>query len=513
MTRSGDSSAYDAARSFLYERVDYERAHMPDRGRGLSLVRMRELLSRLGDPQDALRIVHVAGTKGKGSTAAMMASVLREAGLRTGLYTSPHLERVEERIAIDGASCSAADFAALVERVRDSVEQLDRAAQQRGESGPTFFEITTAMMFVHFAQREVDAAVLEVGLGGRLDSTNVCRPLVSVITSISFDHMRQLGNTLAEIASEKAGIIKPGVPVVSGVIDAEPRHVIAAAARDRGSRLFAIGEAFEFEYLGPAEEALILSSRLAYREDVDGERFSLADVTIGLPGSHQAQNGAVALATLRRLEKIGWCIPEPAVRRGLARVHCPARVELLAERPAIVLDVAHNVASVEALLQVLDERFGERPRVLIFGVSRDKEVEGMLRRLVPRFETIILTPFVENPRSMSPEELAAIVDRLPRAEVSAEANGQSAAARTSSNRPILCQNPQQAWDLARRLLTAEHMVCVTGSFFLAAEMRPILLSFLGSQHLALGSGHETIETTRSAETVASLAPRQPSRTG
>ena len=495
MSPSANSSNHDAALAFLYERVDYERAHMPDRGRGLTLARMRELLSRLGDPQDALRIIHVAGTKGKGSTASMIASVLQAAGMRTGLYTSPHLECVEERIAIDGARCSESEFATLVEHVRAAVEQLDRAAQQHGEAGPTFFEITTAMMFVHFAQRGVDAAVLEVGLGGRLDSTNVCRPLVSVITSISFDHMRQLGNTLAEIASEKAGIIKFGVPVVSGVLDDEPRRVIEAVAREHGSRLFAMGETFEFEYLGPVapppESPPALCSRFAYHECVDGERFSLADVLVGLPGAHQAHNGAVALATLRRLEKIGWHIPEPALRRGLASAHCPARVELLAERPAIVLDVAHNVASVEALLRVLDERFGGRPRVLIFGVSRDKDVEGMLRRLVPRFETILLTPFVENPRSMPPEELAAIIERLPRVE------GAPAA------RPIICQNPRQAWDAARRQMTSEHLVCVTGSFFLAAEMRPILLACLGAQHLALGSGHETIETTRSAGTVVS----------
>ena len=236
-----------AALRFLMDRIDYERTlSMPCSEEAFKLDRMRELLRRLGDPQNRMPIVHVAGTKGKGSTAAMMAAVLSAAGYRTGLFTSPHLDRVEERIVIDGQPCSAEELAALVELVRPAVEALDRETEvEKGTGpicrndpegaahklelspcpplGPTYFEIITAAALCHFARRRVDAAVLEVGLGGRLDSTNVCTPAVSIITSISFDHVKQLGDTLAAIAAEKAGIIKPGVPVVSGVTADEPR--------------------------------------------------------------------------------------------------------------------------------------------------------------------------------------------------------------------------------------------------------------------------------------------------
>ena len=199
----------------------------------MGLERMRLLLEEIGSPELGLPIIHVAGTKGKGSTSAMIAAALSAAGFRTGLFTSPHLERIEQRLAIDGQACESVEFAALVERLRPAVEALDRR-MAAGQAGPTFFEITTAMAFLHFQRRKVQAAVLEVGLGGRLDATNVCQPAVSVITNISFDHTQQLGNTLAAIAGEKAGIVKPGVAVVSGVVEPEAREVIRGVC---GARL------------------------------------------------------------------------------------------------------------------------------------------------------------------------------------------------------------------------------------------------------------------------------------
>ncbi|MEX0613266.1 MAG: Mur ligase family protein, partial [Pirellulales bacterium] len=208
--------ARQAALHWLMGRINYERtALIAYQERQLKLDRMRQLLTRLGQPDAGMKIVHVAGTKGKGSTAAMIAGMLTAAGYRTGLFSSPHLERIEERFAVDGQPCTADELVALVNRLRPVAHAMDEEAAADGDptAGPTYFDVTTAMALLHFVEREVDAAVLEVGLGGRLDSTNVCLPAVSVITSISFDHMKQLGNTLAAIAREKAGIIKPGVPV------------------------------------------------------------------------------------------------------------------------------------------------------------------------------------------------------------------------------------------------------------------------------------------------------------
>src|SRR4051794_26122956 len=239
MQRS-NQHAQDEATRFLLSRVDFERTiNVPYPQRDFRLDRMRRLLARLGDPQHGLRVVHIAGTKGKGSTAAAIASILRAAGSRTGLYSSPHLDGVEERLAIDGEPCPPHELAALINRIRPVIEIMDREPLDgpSASNRPTYFEIITSLAFLRFAEQNVEAAVVEVGLGGRLDSTNVCQPLVAVITSISFDHMQQLGNTLALIAREKAGIIKPGVPVVSGVTESEPREIIAAIARNRGARL------------------------------------------------------------------------------------------------------------------------------------------------------------------------------------------------------------------------------------------------------------------------------------
>ncbi len=228
---------------------------MPYNHRELRLERMRELLARLDNPHHTFPIVHIAGTKGKGSTAAMIASILSASGHRAGLYSSPHLHRVEERVAIDGEPCTPRELAELVERVRPAVEAMDRTSGDLTDGRPTYFEITTAMALLHFACRKVDAGVIEVGLGGRLDSTNVCRPAVSVITTISYDHMKQLGGTLTLIAREKAGIIKDGVPVVSGVVDDEPRRVIDRVRRRRRSSLAQLGADFEFTYSTAARPA------------------------------------------------------------------------------------------------------------------------------------------------------------------------------------------------------------------------------------------------------------------
>jgi dihydrofolate synthase/folylpolyglutamate synthase len=450
-----------AALRFLAGRIDYERAlSVPYRAQDFKLDRMYELMDRLGNPQQALQVVHVAGTKGKGSTTAMLGAILSAAGYRCGVFTSPHLYRIEERIAVDGQPCSSAELVELVDRVLPAVDTMDQAAaRDPGESGPTYFEITTAMALLHFAHRKVQAAVLEVGLGGRLDSTNVCRPLVSVITSISLDHTRQLGNTLELIAWEKAGIVKPSVPVISGVVDPMPREVIRQVCRQQGCRLLELGTDFDFTYQPPRGlETTPALGRMDFRYRVLRCESGCEGLPLRLLGGHQAANAAVALAALAELRQAGWDIPEAAVRTGLAEVVWPARIELLARRPAVVVDAAHNAASVDALLRVLDESFSVRRRWLVFATTREKDVRGMLERLLQRFDGVILTRYLDNPRAVPPDELAA------------------AAAELTGRQYRVCAAPAEAWEAVCSLAGPDDLICVTGSLFLAAEIRAEIIA-------------------------------------
>ena len=457
--------SYSSALAFLLDRINYERTgRIPTTA--LRLDRMRELVRRLGDPHLRVPVVHVAGTKGKGSTATMIAAMLQAAGYRTGLYTSPHLERIEERFVVDGRICSPEAFVELTRCVEPVLRELDAEATSADVRMPTFFEITTAMAFVYFAQQPVDVAVLEVGLGGRLDSTNVCQPLVSVITSISFDHTKQLGNTLAAIAREKAGIIKPGVPVVSGVIDEEPRQVIAGIAAERGARLLQFRQDFDASQVASptAEQCspLLQGSVINYSENCQGRTECVNEVKVRLPGDHQVANAATAIAAVRQLSQSGWNLPEAAIRAGLANVHCPARIEVVRRDPTVVVDTAHNLASIEALCRTLR---GAAPgnRILIFASSKDKDVRGMLGLLLPEFDRVILTRYVNNPRSRSPEQLQTFADET--------------LARLELTRPPvvhLSAHPITAWRMAQELADSASLICITGSFFLAAELRGVV---------------------------------------
>ncbi len=447
----------EAALRFLYERIDYERAlAVPYSTRDFKLDRMRELLARLGNPQHAVPIIHVAGTKGKGSTTVMIAAALTAAGYRTGAFTSPHLESVEERLAIDGRPCSAEELIELVEQVAPIVREMDRtaAAGSPAESGPTYFEITTALALLRFARHSVGAAVLEVGMGGRLDSTNVCQPQVAVITSISFDHMRQLGNTLAAIAREKAGIIKPGVPVVSGVTDDEPREVIRRTCRQLGCTLAELGVDFDCRYYPPKGlEHTASPGRMDFHYPAMDGLFALDDVSLALPGRHQAANASVAIATLAELSRAGWRIPRAAIRQGLAGVLWPARAEVVARRPTIIVDAAHNLASADALVRLLDESFSARRRLLVFATTQEKDLRGMLNCVLSRFDHVIFTRYLNNPRAVAPEELNDLAEQL------------------TGRRCQICAQPAEAWDAVRGLATEDDLICIAGSFFIAAEMR------------------------------------------
>lgn len=461
MTTSLDDSRRQAALDYLLSRIDYERSVAVPYGEcEYRLDRMRELLERLDRPDRRYPIVHVAGTKGKGSTSAMVAAALTACGLTTGLFTSPHLERLEERFAVDGVPCSGGELATFVERLKPVVAAMDDEAHRRTpqETGPTYFELTTAIALLLFAERDCDAAVLEVGMGGRLDSTNVCQSTVSVVTSISFDHTKQLGDTLAAIAWEKAGIIKAGVPVVSGVTGHEPRSVIERVAREHGSRLLQRSRDFDFTYRPPTHlERGPTCGELDFTWRDGPQARSWSGVELGLPGRHQGANAATALAVVEELRRLGWNLGEAGVRRGLRELTWPARIEVIARRPCVVFDAAHNVASVEALLATLDESFAVARRFLLFATTQEKDVGGMMRLLLPKFDRVVLTRYRQNPRGVPVEELAA------------------AAAATTHRNWETADDPQAAWDAIRRLgPTADDLVCVTGSFFIAAQMGRIV---------------------------------------
>lgn len=445
---------YEQAIAYWFGRINYElRAPQPG---DLKLDRMRSLLRLLGDPQNRFRIIHVAGSKGKGSTSAMLASILRRSGYRTGLFTSPHLTEVEERIQVDGVSITRAELTALMADIQaaadDSPNDHSALSTHHSPQAPTFFEIATALGFLHFARRRVDIAVIEVGLGGRFDSTNVCQPMVSLITSISFDHTQQLGNTLASIAMEKSGIIKPGRPVVSGTTLAEPRRVIESIAGERRAPLRELGRDFHFTY-EPGRVA-VQSERLP-RVQVRTRRQLWPVMELGLLGQHQAENAAVAIATVEELREQGLRIDDQAVASGLAEVCWPARLEVVRRRPLVVLDCAHNVASAQALVDTLLLSFPPTRRHLIFAGSNDKDLAGMLRLLTPHFEHVYFTSYAHSLRSVPPDKLA---EFLPVPDIA----------------HTLCPTAKDAWQQACASSAPDDLICITGSVFLAGELRPLI---------------------------------------
>ncbi|WP_165226305.1 bifunctional folylpolyglutamate synthase/dihydrofolate synthase [Aquisphaera insulae] len=448
--------AYQDRLDYLYGRLNYETVGMPPASTDLRLGRMRRLLRRLDDPQRSLRIIHVAGTKGKGSTAVMLAAALTAGGRRTGLYSSPHLHRLEERYQVDGTPATAGELVDLADEVRTAVEAMEASDSSFRLHGATFFEITTAMGLLHFARKGTDVVVLEVGMGGRLDSTNVVHPVLAVITSIALDHTRQLGNTLGAIAMEKAGILKRSRPAVSGVIDDEPRRAILRIAALRRCPVRELGRDFRFEAIPPARP---LHRPSPGSVTVRTWRTDWGTFTLPLLGRHQAHNAAVALATLDVLaeQEPTLAIGREAVARGFASLRWPARVEVLGESPWIVVDGAHNVASAEALAETLRDYLPEVRRTLVFGTTRDKDLRGQLRSLLPLFQDVIATRYRDNPRSVPLEDVAAAVLDL-------------------SGRPAATvADPAEAIELARRQAGGGGLVCVTGSLFLAAEARAALL--------------------------------------
>lgn len=429
---------YPSALKYILDLTNYEKSLKELYAPGnVDLERVRELLRRLGAPEAGLKIVHIAGTKGKGSTAAMISSALRKAGYRVGLFTSPHLHTFRERIQVDGEPISGEDFAAAIERVMPHVDELNAT----GEHGYiTTFEALTAMALLYFSEQKVQALVLEVGVGGRLDATNVVTPAVSVITSISRDHTELLGETLPEIAGEKAGIIKPGIPVVIAPQKPEVEDVIVKTARERGSEIVQVGREVVWSSLGHGEwgqKLLVRDFEREYR------------VSMPLIGDHQQENAATAISALSVLRTRGWQISERSIVDGFADVRWPGRMEELGRRPLVIADGAHNGDSARRLREALTKYYEFRKAALVVGVSADKNVEDIASELVPLASTVILTKS-RHARAAEPDAIAGI---FMRPDIILETT----------------ESVQEALQRARELVSEEDLVCVTGSLFVVGE--------------------------------------------
>ena len=382
--------AYNEALAYLYSFVDYSLKHISELAKAeFNLDRMFALMEALGNPQNKYPIIHVAGTKGKGSVSALCASALQAAGYRTGLYTSPHLLDYCERMQVNGEPISHELMVELVEEVKPFVAKIPKL---------TTFEITTAIGFLAFAKQECNAAVIEVGLGGRLDATNVVVPKVSVITSLSYDHMAVLGDTLAKIAGEKAGIIKQGVPVVSSPQTDEALEVLERIAKSRECTFTLVGKDVKFERI---------NSSLDRQELEIGFQQSAIRLKIPLLGKHQVENAATAYTALKISE---IPISDEALQKGFPKAKWPARFEVLRREPPVVIDSAHNRDSALRLRQTLDEYFPDRPVILIFCALEDKDIAGILEELKPRLELVIATR-ANHPRAPSAEWTAEQVNK------------------------------------------------------------------------------------------------------
>jgi dihydrofolate synthase/folylpolyglutamate synthase len=404
----------------------------------LGLDTMRALATACGDPQLAFPAIHIAGTNGKGSTAAMSAAIAQAAGLKAGLYTSPHLVAITERIQIADRQISEEDFARLATRVRAASTRLVESGEL--PALPTFFEQVTAMAFIFFVEQKVDLAILEVGLGGRLDATNICRPLVTAITSVGLDHQRFLGDTLESIAAEKAGIIKPGIPVVSAQQRTPAAAVIAERSLQLGSTLVSEEKASKVDSVVSED-----FGRYRFRCETSREGY---DIALRLRGRHQMGNARVALLIAEHLN-----LPREAIEAGLGRAEWPGRLELIAGRPPLLLDGAHNEDGAENLRAFLDEQ-GRKPLTMIFGAMSDKAIPEIAGSLFSAADLVIATR-IDNPRAARPETIR---------EAMGEFGGR-----------IECvESVREALAMAQVGTVPSGLVCACGSLYLIGEIKALV---------------------------------------
>lgn len=423
-------------------REDYQRSldylyGLEKFGMIFGLEKVKAILEAIGNPHLEIQTIHIGGTNGKGSTAAMIASILQQEGYHVGLYTSPHLIRFTERIKVDGREIDQEVVAELTQWIREKIEAS-------GVAPPfTFFDFTTAMALLYFKQKRVDLAILEVGLGGRLDSTNVVDPLLSIITNVSKDHEEVLGKTLLKIAYEKAGIIKKGRPLITAVSQPHILRFFSKICKEKGSPLYRVGK--EFSYV------LCEEGHFHYR----GLYRKLWDLTVNLHGPHQIINAVTALGAMEVLDELGYVVSNEAMIHGLARVEWPGRLEMVCSSPRVFLDGAHNPAGALVLKESLQKEFEYQRLILIVGIMRDKNYKFILKTLAPIADHLILTqPNI--PRAASPELL------------------QRALAQNREKVEII-QDVQKAIDRGLSMATSDDLLCITGSLYTVGEARAYFL--------------------------------------
>lgn len=435
-----DISGYQAALRWLSERPDIERMRavkLDDPA--FKLDRMRALLAAMGNPHESIKTVHVAGTVGKGSTCAMISNMLTECGYTVGTYTSPHFVDLRERIVINGRMITKPAMVEMAKRVQTA------AAKAKVE--PTFFEAMTAIALKHFEDEAVDIAVIEVGLGGRLDSTNVITPIVSVVTTIDFDHTKILGDTLPKIAREKAGIFKRGVPAIVFDSGSELNRTFAECAEKAGAELRIVNKDIEFSSRFCTSPDLGPHTRVCFYT----KNIRLEHLPVPLPGEHQATNCGLALAAVECVRLAGFECAEPLITGGLAKTKVMGRMELISDRPRILVDGAHNPSSLNALMRCVGAHVPYDSMVCVFGCCQDKDVGEMLDRLNLGADKVIFTRAVGNPRAADPHELQRMFQ---------ERSGKmSQVARTAG----------EALHLATRATSRDDLICVTGSFYLVGD--------------------------------------------
>ena len=406
-----------------------------------------------------------------------MAEAFRRNGLRTGLFTSPHLVDLEERFAIDSQAIEPGELVEIVDQIRAA----DRLCSDSDHGQPTFFELTNAIGWLAFRNHKTQVNVIEVGLGGRLDSTNVCSPALCIITSISYDHQLQLGDTLAEIAGEKAGIIKPNIPVICGARTPEASKVIQARAEHQGSELLQLGRDFDARWTPDPKSLRARLDYTEYRELPDGKQTSFEQpasferpAILRMLGKHQSENAAIAMRAWRKLKQLGWDLQDRAIEESLAQTQVPARLEVLGLDPTWILDSAHNEASIDALVDALESYFPSRPKTILFACAKDKKAPEMLERLIASVDRIVLTQFRSNPRFTPVEKLLEITNSL--VSKARRADQRAATILSCEDLPGALRLVGQSAQHRGQTNDPSMVYVITGSFFIASEAKAYFAS-------------------------------------